>query len=74
MTNDSTSGPSTQPLRFSVLQQADEEVRCLGRMLHCTDEPFMFSALSGEGMRWLRRLTEHVQSDDRQPRLRSFVS
>ena len=25
MTNDSTSGPSTQPLRFSVLQQADIE-------------------------------------------------
>jgi trimethylamine:corrinoid methyltransferase-like protein len=27
------------------------EVRCLARMLHHTDKPFMFSAFSGEGMR-----------------------
>jgi trimethylamine--corrinoid protein Co-methyltransferase len=46
-----------------------EEVRCLSRMLHYTDKPLMFSAFSGEGMRWLRRLTEVTQSDDRQPRL-----
>ena len=46
-----------------------EEVRCLARMLHYTDKPFMFSAFSGEGMRWLWRLAEVVQSDDRQPRL-----
>ena len=46
-----------------------EEVRCLARMLHYTDKPFMFSAFSGEGMRWLRRLTEVVQSGERQPRL-----
>ncbi len=46
-----------------------EEVRCLARMLHYTDKPFMFSAFSGEGMRWLWRLTEVVQSDHRQPRL-----
>ena len=46
-----------------------EEVRCLARMLHYTDKPFMFSAFSGEGMRWLWRLTEVVQSDGRQPRL-----
>ena len=38
-----------------------EEVRCLARMLHYTDKPFMFSAFSGEGMRWLWRLTEVVQ-------------
>jgi trimethylamine--corrinoid protein Co-methyltransferase len=38
-------------------------------MLHYTDKPFMFSAFSGEGMRWLRRLTEVVQSGERQPRL-----
>lgn len=46
-----------------------EEVRCLARMLHYTNKPFMFSAFSGEGMRWLWRLTEVVQSDGRQPRL-----
>jgi trimethylamine--corrinoid protein Co-methyltransferase len=46
-----------------------EEVRCLARMLRYTDKPFMFSAFSGEGMRWLWRLTEVVQADDRQPRL-----
>jgi trimethylamine--corrinoid protein Co-methyltransferase len=45
------------------------EVRCLARMLHHTDKPFMFSAFSGEGMRWLWRLTEVVQSRDRLPRL-----
>ena len=38
-------------------------------MLHHTDKPFMFSAFSGEGMRWLWRLTEVVQSADRLPRL-----
>jgi trimethylamine--corrinoid protein Co-methyltransferase len=46
-----------------------EEVRCLARMLHYTDKPSMFSAFSGEGMRWLRRLTEVTQTNDRQPRL-----
>jgi trimethylamine--corrinoid protein Co-methyltransferase len=46
-----------------------EEVRCLARMLDYTDKPFMFSAFSGEGMRWLWRLTEVVQVEDRQPRL-----
>ena len=43
-----------------------EEVRCLARMLHSTDKPLMFSAFSGEGMRWLRRLTEVTQSGQRQ--------
>jgi trimethylamine--corrinoid protein Co-methyltransferase len=46
-----------------------EEVRCLARMLHHTDKPFMFSAFSGEGMRWLWRLAEVVQGEGRQPRL-----
>jgi trimethylamine--corrinoid protein Co-methyltransferase len=46
-----------------------EEVRCLARMLHYTDKPFMFSTFSGEGMRWLGRLTEVVQSSGRLPRL-----
>jgi len=46
-----------------------EEVRCLARMLHYTDKPFMFSAFSGEGMRWLWRLTEVVQGHGRLPRL-----
>ncbi|GAB4549791.1 MAG: trimethylamine methyltransferase MttB [Anaerolineae bacterium] len=46
-----------------------EEVRCLARMVHHTDKPFMFSAFSGEGMRWLWRLTEVVQPGARQPRL-----
>jgi trimethylamine--corrinoid protein Co-methyltransferase len=46
-----------------------EEVRCLARMLHYTDKPFMFSAFSGEGMRWLWRLTEVVQGEGRLPRL-----
>jgi trimethylamine--corrinoid protein Co-methyltransferase len=46
-----------------------EEVRCLARMLHHTDKPFMFSAFSGEGMRWLWRLTEVTQTPERQPRL-----
>jgi len=44
------------------------EVRCLARMLHYTDKPFMFSAFSGEGMRWLWRLTEVVQDTGRLPR------
>jgi trimethylamine:corrinoid methyltransferase-like protein len=38
-------------------------------MLHYTDKPFMFSAFSGEGMRWLWRLTEVVQGEGRLPRL-----
>ena len=46
-----------------------QEIRCLARMLHYTDKPLMFSAFSGEGMHWLRRLTEVVQTDERQPRL-----
>ena len=46
-----------------------EEVRCLARMLHYTDKPFMFSTFSGEGMRWLWRLTEVAQSPNRLPRL-----
>ena len=46
-----------------------EEVRCLARMLHYTDKPFMFSAFSGEGMRWLWRLTEVAQSGGDLPRL-----
>lgn len=46
-----------------------EEVRCLARMLHYTDKPLMFSAFSGEGMRWLWRLTEVAQGAGRQPRL-----
>jgi trimethylamine---corrinoid protein Co-methyltransferase len=46
-----------------------EEVRCLARMLHHTDKPFMFSAFSGEGMRWLWRLTEVSQPTGRLPRL-----
>jgi trimethylamine---corrinoid protein Co-methyltransferase len=46
-----------------------EEVRCLARMLHYTDKPFMFSAFSGEGMRWLWRLTEVVQGNERLSRL-----
>jgi len=46
-----------------------EEVRCLARMLHYTDKPFMFSAFSGEGIRWLWRMTEVVQGGGRLPRL-----
>jgi trimethylamine---corrinoid protein Co-methyltransferase len=46
-----------------------EEVRCLARMLHHTDKPFMFSAFSGEGMRWLARLAEVAQDAGRAPRL-----
>jgi trimethylamine--corrinoid protein Co-methyltransferase len=46
-----------------------EEVRCLARMLNYTDKPFMFSAFSGEGMRWLWRLTEVTQASHRRPRL-----
>ena len=46
-----------------------EEVRCLARMLHYTDKPFMFSTFSGEGMHWLWRLTEVAQTRDRLPRL-----
>ena len=44
------------------------EVRCLVRMLPHTDKPLMFSAFSGEGMRWLGRMMEVVQSEARQPR------
>lgn len=45
------------------------EVRSLVRILHHTDKPLMFSALSGEGMRWLQRLSEVTQPPRRQPRL-----
>jgi len=45
------------------------EVRSLARMLHHTDKPLMFSAFSGEGMRWLWRLTEVTQTEARRPRL-----
>jgi len=44
------------------------EVRCLARMLPHTDKPLMFSAFSGEGMRWLGRIMEVVQDKARQPR------
>lgn len=44
------------------------EVRCLARMLPHTDKPLMFSAFSGEGMRWLGRLIEVAQDPDRLPR------
>ena len=47
---------------------SSEEVRCLARMLPHTDKPLMFSAFSGEGMRWLGRMMEVVQSAGRQPR------
>lgn len=46
-----------------------EEVRCLARMLPFTDKPLMYSTFSGEGMRWLARLTEVTQATDRHPRL-----
>ena len=45
------------------------EVRSAATMLQHTDKPFMFSAFSGEGMRWLARLTEAVQTEARRPRL-----
>jgi len=45
------------------------EVRCLAGMLHHTDKPFMFSAFSGEGMRWLWRMSQVVQEGGRLPRL-----
>jgi len=45
------------------------EVRCMARMLALTDKPLMFSAFSGEGMRWLWRLTEVAQPAGRLPRL-----
>jgi len=44
------------------------EVRCLARMLRHTDKPLMFSAFSGEGMRWLGRMVEVVASPQRRPR------
>jgi len=44
------------------------EVRCLARMLPHTDKPMMFSAFSGEGMRWLGRMVDVVQDEGRQPR------
>ncbi len=45
-----------------------EEVRAMARMLHYTDKPFMYSTFSGDGMRWLWRLTEVTQTVNRQPR------
>lgn len=45
------------------------EVRCLARLLHHTEKPLMFSMWSGEGMRWLHRISEVTQSPERQPRL-----
>jgi trimethylamine---corrinoid protein Co-methyltransferase len=45
------------------------EVRAVGRMLQNTDKPLMMSAVSGEGMRWVKRLTEVTQLPGRQPRV-----
>ncbi|MCS7260084.1 MAG: trimethylamine methyltransferase family protein [Anaerolineae bacterium] len=45
------------------------EVRCLARMVHHTDKPFVFSAFSGEGMRWLWRMSQVAQGNGRLPRL-----
>ncbi len=44
------------------------EVRATARMLQHTDKPIMVSGVSGEGMRWIHRLTEVVQPAGRQPR------
>ena len=59
-------------LAGSLCDQAEPatsaEVRCLARMLPVTDKPLMFSAFSGEGMRWLGRMMEVVQDEGRQPR------
>ena len=45
------------------------EVRAVGRMLQNTDKPLMMSGVSGEGMRWVKRLTEVTQPAGRQPRV-----
>ncbi|MHB1134160.1 MAG: trimethylamine methyltransferase family protein [Chloroflexota bacterium] len=45
------------------------EVRAVARMLQNTAKPLMMSAVSGEGMRWVKRLTEVTQSAGRQPRV-----
>jgi trimethylamine---corrinoid protein Co-methyltransferase len=44
------------------------EVRATARMLRYTNKPVMVSGVSGEGMRWVHRLTEAVQPVGRQPR------
>jgi trimethylamine---corrinoid protein Co-methyltransferase len=45
------------------------EVRAIGAMLPYTNKPLMVSALSGEGLRWVRRLTEVAQPGNRLPRV-----
>ena len=45
------------------------EVRAVARMLRHADEPLMVSGVSGEGMRWIWRLTEVSQALKRQPRI-----
>ena len=45
------------------------DVRSVARMLQSTDKPLMLSALSGEGMRWVKRLTDVTQPTGRHPRV-----
>ncbi len=45
------------------------DVRSVAKMLTYTDKPLIVSALSGEGMRWIQRLTEVTQAEGRQPRV-----
>jgi len=45
------------------------DVRSVARMLQSTDKPLMMSAVSGEGMRWVKRLTDVTQPAGRHPRV-----
>ena len=45
------------------------ELRATATMLRCTGKPLMVSGVSGEGMRWVQRLTEVAQPAGRQPRV-----
>lgn len=50
------------------------EVRALNRMLRHSDKPLMVSAVCGEGMRWVQRMVEVVQSSDRRQRVQVLSS
>jgi len=50
------------------------DVRSVARMLQSTDKPLMMSAVSGEGMRWVKRLTDITQPAGRHPRVMALSS
>jgi trimethylamine--corrinoid protein Co-methyltransferase len=50
------------------------EVRATAALLQHTDKPLLVSSVSGEGIRWISRLTDIAQAGGRHPRCVAFSS